>query len=66
MINKDDFIPHSYDENMNIYLKFANAMQDILQAYPTDLITHTKVMHQKFVKMNCSFVKEIPSSSKGV
>lgn len=64
VVTNDDFIPQSYDENMNIYLKVANAMQDLLQEYPTDLITHTKAMHEKFIDLNSSFSKEI--LSKGV
>ena len=59
VVTNDDFIPQSYEENMNIYLKFASAMQDILQNYPTDLITHTKAMHKKFVELNSSLAKEI-------
>jgi len=64
VVTSDEFIPQSYEENMSIYLKFANAIQDILQNYPTDLITHTKAMHDKFVELNSSFAKEI--LSKGV
>ena len=33
IVTKDDFIPKNYTENMEIYLKYANAMQSIL-IYP--------------------------------
>ena len=59
VVTKDDFIPQSYDENMKIYLRIAAVMQDFLQKYPTDLLTHTKRMHEKFVALNSSFAKEI-------
>ena len=59
VVTNDDFIPQSYKENMDIYLRVANAIQDFLQEYPTDLITHTKAMHKKFITLNSSFAKEI-------
>ena len=59
IVTNDDFMPKDYNENMNVYLKIANAMQDLLQKYPTDLITHTKAMHKKFKELNTSFSKEI-------
>jgi uncharacterized protein len=59
IVTKDDFIPKNYTENMEIYLKYANAMQSILQQYPTDLITHTKPMYKKFIELNSSFSSKI-------
>jgi len=59
VVTNDNFIPKNYKENMEIYLKVARFMQDLLQKYPTDLITHTKDMHKKFIELNSSFAKEI-------
>lgn len=59
VVTNDDFMPKNYSENMEVYLKIANAMQDFLKKYPTDLITHTKPMHERFIKLNSSFAKEI-------
>jgi uncharacterized protein len=59
VVTKDDFIPQSWKEKSEIHLKIARAMQDILKKYPTDLITHTRAMHQKFIELNSSFAKEI-------
>ncbi|MEA3353790.1 MAG: nucleotidyltransferase domain-containing protein [Campylobacterota bacterium] len=59
IVTNDDFIPKDYNENMDIYLKVADAMQDILQDYPTDMITHTKAMNKKFIELNSSLAKEI-------
>lgn len=64
VVTKDEFIPQSWKEKSEIHLKIARAIQDILQKYPTDLITHTRSMHQKFTELNSSFAKEI--MSKGI
>ncbi len=64
VVTNDDFMPQSYKENMDVHLKVARALQDFLQEYPTDLITHTKTMHKKFLELNSSFAKEIVS--KGI
>lgn len=59
VVTKDDYIPETWKEKNKIYLRVANRLQDILQEYPTDLITHTKKMHEKFVEMNSSFARDI-------
>jgi len=59
IVTNDDFMPKNYDENMAVYLNVANAMQDFLQKYPTDLITHTRAMHKRFKELNTSFSQEI-------
>ncbi|HCW94144.1 MAG TPA: nucleotidyltransferase domain-containing protein [Flexistipes sinusarabici] len=59
VVTNDDFIPKNYNEKMEVYLKIANYLQDFLQEYPTDLITHTRKMHEKFVLINSSFASEI-------
>lgn len=64
VVTKDEFIPQSFKEKSEIHLKIARAMKDILQKYPTDLITHTKAMHEKFNQLNSSFAQEI--KSKGI
>ena len=59
IVTNDDFMPKNYDENMAVYLNVANAMQNFLQKYPTDLITHTRAMHKRFKELNTSFSQEI-------
>lgn len=59
VVTKDDFIPQSWREKSEIHLKIARAIQDILKKYPTDLITHTRAMHQKFIEMDSMFSREI-------
>jgi predicted nucleotidyltransferase len=59
VVTKDEFLPKSWRDKSKIYLKVANSLDDFLKRYPTDLIVHTKVMHQKFSELNSSFAKKI-------
>jgi len=59
VVTKDDFIPESWREKNNIYLKVAKSIENIMRTYPTDLIVHTRRMHQKFIELNSSFSREI-------
>ena len=59
VVTNDDFMPKNYDENMAVYLNVANAMKNLLQKYPTDLITHTRAMHKRFKELNTYFAQEI-------
>ncbi|WP_305045404.1 nucleotidyltransferase domain-containing protein [Geoalkalibacter sp.] len=59
VVTKDDFMPQSWGEKHRVYLRVAKAMQDIMRRYPTDLIVHTRPMHQKFLELNSSFSREI-------
>lgn len=64
VVTDDDFVPQNWREKSEIHLKVAKALQDILRKYPTDLITHTRPMHEKFLELNTTFAKEI--MEKGV
>jgi len=59
VITDDDFYPQTFDESMNIRLKFSKALFDFRKEYPVDLIVHTKPMYEKFVKLGSSLSKEI-------
>jgi len=59
VVTKDEFLPKSWRDKSKIYLKVANSLDDFLKRYPTDLIVHTKAMHQKFIELNSSFAKKI-------
>ena len=59
VVTNDDFIPQSWSEKSRIHLRVANKMQQILRKYPTDLLTHTKAMHKKFIELRSSFSKDI-------
>jgi len=59
VVTKDEFMPQSFRENMNIKLKVSKAIDDICKKYPTDLITHTRAMHNKFIKLDSMFSRKI-------
>jgi uncharacterized protein len=59
IVTKDDFIPKSFKEKMNIKLKFIDAIDQIRENFPVDLIIHTKKMYKKFVELNSMFSREI-------
>jgi len=59
VVTNDDFIPQTWKEKSEVHLKVSRAMRTLLQQYPTDLITHTKAMHNKFIEQDSSFCKKI-------
>jgi predicted nucleotidyltransferase len=64
VVTKDDFIPQSWREKNKLYSQVISKIRHIVQEYPTDLIVHTKKMHENFLKLNSQFSKEI--NSKGI
>ena len=62
VVTNDDFIPSNWSEKSKIYLKVANRLDDIIKKYPTDLIVHTKKMHERFIKLNSYFSRKIMNS----
>ncbi|MDD5373624.1 MAG: nucleotidyltransferase domain-containing protein [Sulfurimonas sp.] len=59
VVTKDDFMPQNWREKSEVYAKVSSAIRDIMQRYPTDLITHTKAMHTKFLEMDSMFSRKI-------
>ena len=59
IVTKDDYIPQNFKERINLKLKVSKALKDLQKIVPIDTITHTKKMHQQFIKLNSSFSKEI-------
>lgn len=64
VVTKDEFIPQSFKEKSEIHLKITRSMRDLLQKYPTDIITHTKSMYSKFIELDSPFAREI--TRKGI
>ena len=64
VVTGDDVMPQSWREKMDIYLKYAEQIEDIMYKYPVDLITHTKKMNEKFLKLNSSFSRKIYQEGK--
>jgi len=59
IVTRDDFIPQSYAENMQHYLKVTKFLSNFKKRYATDLIVHTKAMHNRFCAMESSFSRQI-------
>ncbi|MEA2099440.1 MAG: nucleotidyltransferase domain-containing protein [Campylobacterota bacterium] len=64
VVTKDEFIPQSFKENNNLYLKASRLIRDMRQQYAIDLIVHTKTMSEKFKEINSSFSRELLSKGK--
>ena len=64
VVTKDEFIPQSFKENNNLYLKASRLVRDMRQKYAIDLIVHTKTMSEKFKEINSSFSRELLSKGK--
>ena len=58
-VTKDDFMPGSYEEKLEVYLKVAYLLQDLMSLIPIDLIVHTKKMYEKFIELNSYFCRQI-------
>ncbi len=59
VVTNNDFMPKTWKEKIEIEQKVSKAMRDIMKEYPTDLITHTKAMHEKFIEMDSMFSRKI-------
>jgi predicted nucleotidyltransferase len=59
VVTNDDFMPQSWREKNEIYLKFSTAIKEIMQEYPTDLIIHTQAMYKKFKEMDSLFSQNV-------
>lgn len=59
IVTKEDFIPGSYEENLQIKKKVYKALDNIRKKYASDILVHTLPVHQKFIELGSSFSKEI-------
>jgi predicted nucleotidyltransferase len=59
VVTNDEFMPQTWKEKSQIHQRVSKAIRDIAKKYPTDLITHTKAMHKKFVEMDSMFSRKI-------
>ena len=64
VVTKDEFIPQSFKENNNLYLKVSRLVRDMRKKYAIDLIVHTKAMAHKFHDINSSFSQEVLSKGR--
>jgi uncharacterized protein len=66
VVTDDDFIPATFEENMQNYLKVSKALGDIKKNIPIDLIVHTKPMYEKFIKLGSMFSKKVTRTGETV
>ncbi len=59
VVTNDEFMPQNWREKSEVHLKVAKAIEEIMRKFPTDLITHTKAMHEKFKEMDSMFSRKI-------
>ena len=58
IVTNDDFMPKNFKENSQVYLKYSNQIRSLQKIMPIDIITHTKKMYEKFLKLNNVFSKQ--------
>ncbi len=64
IVTNDEFIPQSFKEDSDIFLKYSSKLRDLQKNIPIDIITHTKAMYRKFISQDSSFSKEITQKGK--
>lgn len=64
VVTKDDFIPNSYDERINIQLSVSSHIFEIAKQVPIDLIVFTIPMYKHFIEQNSSFANEITTKGR--
>jgi predicted nucleotidyltransferase len=63
VVTNDDYMPQSYKQKSEVYLKVSSALTEITGEIPIDLIVYTKPMYDRFNELGSLFSKEI--SQKG-
>lgn len=64
VVTDDDFLPTTYEERMQHYLKVSSYLREMRKKVPIDLIVHTKPMHRAFIQMGSLFSKEVMARGK--
>jgi uncharacterized protein len=64
IVTKENFIPASYEENLQIKKRVYMALSKFRKKYASDILVHTLPVHQKFIETGSSFSKEI--MAKGI
>ena len=57
VVTNDSFIPQSFKEKNQLYLKVSQQIRELRKIVAIDLIVHTKKMHEAFKAANSSFYK---------
>ena len=59
IVTKENFIPETFDENLQIKKRVYFALSNFRKKYASDILVHTLPVHQKFIELGSSFSKEI-------
>ncbi|MCW0484966.1 nucleotidyltransferase domain-containing protein [Gaoshiqia sediminis] len=59
IVTKENTIPSNFEENLEIKKRVYLALKQFRKKYASDIIVHTRPIHQKFIEMGSSFSKEI-------
>jgi len=59
IVTKENFIPETFDENLQIKKRVYFALSNFRKKYASDIMVHTLPVHQKFIELGSSFSKEI-------
>ena len=59
IVTKENYIPATYDENLQIKKRVYFALSNFRKKYASDILVHTLPVHQKFLELGSSFSKEI-------
>ena len=57
VVTNDDFMPQSWREKNQLYLKVARAIRELREQVAIDLIVHSKKMYEVFKETNSSFFR---------
>ncbi|MCX6239099.1 MAG: nucleotidyltransferase domain-containing protein [Bacteroidia bacterium] len=59
IVTKENFIPKTFEENLQIKKKVYMALSNFRKKYASDILVHTLPVHQKFIELGSSFSREI-------
>ena len=64
VVTNDQFMPKSFKEKNDIFLRVSRKIRDINLEIPIDLLVYTIPMYKKFIEQNSSFAQEIMENGK--
>ena len=64
IVTSDNNIPANLGEFLKLKKAYSDALNEIRDNYPVDLILHTRPMYQKFIEHGSSFSREILTRGK--
>ena len=59
VVTADAFVPGNWKEKNEVYLRVARLLEPVMKRCSTDLVVHTRNMHETFVALGSSFSRKI-------